>query len=206
MAKKQTLKKVTEKKVSAPVGTVKAEPKVVTIEKPKVGEAILMYQQDTTINENLSNGTLTDKQKECVEKLDKAMCPLADMELNRLVTKSVVKAYMEQTGAKTIDELSCKVVENVPFMSVTKNPLRDILEKRYHLGLDKPICIVIHTGLEGKVKGLDVMAELRDEGYENIFAQQKEIILARGQKFRVGKVAYGDEWGEAYPILHFYAV
>jgi hypothetical protein len=205
MAKKTTTtKKVSEKKATATETKQKASQKSET--KLMVAEAIIMYQNDTTINENIVNGTLTDKQKDCVEKLDKAMCPLSDMELNRLVSKTVIAKYMEQAGVTTIDGLVGKTIENVPFMSMSKRTLHDILEKRYSLGLDKPNCIVVHTGITGKVKGLDVEIELREEGIENTFKHQQEIILARGQKFLIKKIVMGDGWGEAYPILHLYAV
>ena len=206
MERKQTTRKSAVKKVTAPTGEVQrpeAEPKAQT----DIVPSILFYQRTPQINADIVNRTLTDEEKEHLAVLDKAMCPLADMELNRLVTKAVIGGYMEQTDVTSLKELEGKVIENVPYMSVTRTPLHDVLERRYHLGLCEPICIVIHTGNVGKVKGLDVVTEMREAGYGGgRMEKQEEIILARGQKFLVKKIVMGDGWGEAYPIIHFYAV
>ena len=215
MARKQTTRKVAVKKVTMTAGAAKEavlqEKKTVEKKEEKAKEnladALIMYQNDTTINLHLTNNGLTDEQKKCVATLDEAMCPLADLELSRLVLKEVLTGYMQQAGVNTLKELEGKTIENVPYMSVTRKPLKDILQARYDLGLDKPCCIMVHTGKIGKVKGLDVVIEMREAGFGGgRMERQQEIILARGQKFLVKKVAFGDEWGEAYPILHLYAV
>lgn len=170
-------------------------------------DALAMYQNDTTINTHLANDGLTEEQKKCVDTLDKAMCPLAELELNRLVLKEVVDGYIKQVGVKSLKELEGKIIENVPYMSVSKNPLRAMLQARYDIGLDKPNCIVLHTGKTGNLKGIDVCTELREAGIVGGRAEkQQEIIIERGRKFLVKKVVFGDEWGEAYPIIHLYAI
>lgn len=172
-----------------------------------IADALIMYQNDTTINTHLVNNGLTDEQKKCVDRLDKAMMPLAEMELSRLVLKEILDGYMKQVGVKSLKELEGKVIENVPYMSMSKNPLKAMLQARYDVGLDKPYCIVMKTDNTGKLKGIDVCAELREAGIVGSRAEkQQEIIIERGHKFLVKKVVFGDEWGEAYPILHFYAV
>lgn len=172
-----------------------------------IADALIMYQNDTSINTHLANNGLTDEQKKCVDRLDKAMLPLAEMELSRLVLKEVLDGYMKQVGVKSLKDLEGKVIENVPYMSMSKNPLRAMLQARYELGLDKPNCIVMQTDNTGNLKGIDVCTELREAGLPLGRAEkQKEIIIERGRKFLVKKVVFGDEWGEAYPIIHLYAV
>ena len=85
MAKKATTKKVKE----APVNEKSAEKAVALV------DALLMYQNDTTINTHLVNDGLTDEQKKCVAILDRAMCPLSDMELSRLVLEDVLEDLTE---------------------------------------------------------------------------------------------------------------
>lgn len=188
MARKTISKKAAERKTTATAPT------------PKVGEAITMYQNDTSINENIVNGTLTEEQRKCVETLDAAMTVLHEGELNRLSTMSLIRKYMEQANVGSILELEGKVIENIPYMSTTKNDLYPMVKRRYDLGLDKPVCIVVHA--EGKVKGIDVNEAIKD----NPFAYQNEVILARGQQFIVRKVVMEAGFGETYPIIHLYAV
>ena len=187
MAKKTT-KKVAAKKETA------------TQPLPIIGEAIKMYQHDTTINENIVNNCLTEEQRKCVETLDGAMSPLDGLELNRLLTMSVIREYMKQVNVGSVQELAGKTIESIPYMSTTKNELHGMVKRRYDIGLDKPVCIVVST--EGKVKGIDVNA-LADG---NDFAHQNEVILARGQKFIVKKIVMERGYGEAYPIIHLAAV
>lgn len=181
--------------------------KATAVSKKAIADALIMYQSDTSINTHIANNGLTEEQKKCVETLDKAMCPLAELELSRLVLKEVLDGYMKQVGVKSLKELEGKVIENVPYMSMSKKPLKAMLQARYDVGLDKPHCIVMQTDNTGNLKGIDVCTELRDAGISSERAEkQQEIIIERGQKFLVKRVVFGDEWGEAYPIIHLEVV
>lgn len=211
MARKPRVKAAEKQK--APVSNEQQQREEAVADKAKavmqkaIVDALIMYQNDTSINVHLANNGLTEEQKKCVAVLDKAMCPLAKMELSRLVLKEVLDRYMKQVGVKSLKDLEGKIIENVPYMSMSKNPLRAMLQARYDLGLDKPHCIVMQTDNTGNLKGIDVCAELREAGIVGGRAEkQQEIIIERGRKFLVKRVAFGNEWGESYPIIHLYAV
>jgi len=199
MAKKTTT--ATKKAEKAKVETLvpSAEAKV------QISGAILTYQHEPHLNKNIAENTLTEEQSVCVGMLDKAMKVLPDMELNRITIPAVLDEFLKQAKVSNITDLVGKTVKNVPYMSTTKNILYDIVKRRYGLGLTKPVCFVIHT--EGKAKGIDVEEALNAEGYGGgQMARQREVILARGTEFRVGKYVIGDEFGEVYPIIHLYAM
>ena len=212
MARKPRTKAVEEpkapatssKNVEAPVNAqeqpkeTKKSAKVNADDKKALMEAISMYQNDTTINENITNDTLTEEQKKCVAALDKAMLPLAKAKLARVTIHAILDEYLKQVGVSDVKQLLGMRITNVPYMSTTKKPYEEVIKHRYDMGVGQPVCIVVHA--DERVKGLDVEIETEKED------KKKEIILARNQQFYVGKVVIAEGCGETYPVLHFYAV
>ncbi len=192
MAKKMTAKKAKGKMMSE------------TVKQSALAEAIRAYRTDTTINANIADGCITEVQLRHIAQLDLAMVTLPDMTLSRITIGSVLRKIMEREGVSNVEELVGKNIEVVPYMSTTKRELNELLQQRYDCGLGKPVCMVIHT--EGKAKGIDVVHFMESATIDDGFSRQQEVILARGQKFLVKKIVMGDGWGEAYPIIHFYAV
>ena len=170
---------------------------------PTNTDAVLSYVQNPSINSVLIEGSsLTEEQQATVNAMDAAMQVLPDCELNRVTINDTLQAYMQQAGVGDVRELEGKEICNSCYMSVSKVSLHDKLEKRYALGLDKPVCIVVHT--EGKAKGVDVNEVLKEQ---SIYPHQQEVVLARNQRFLVKKVRFGGGWlNETYPILHLHAV
>ena len=162
-------------------------------------EAIKMYQQDIDINANIVNDCLTNEQKKCVKALDDAMCPLSDMVLTRVTIKAILDEYKKQLNVENIAELNGKTITNVPFMSTTKKDYKEVIKRRYDMGVGQPVCILIHTNKD--VKGIDVDAEIGTSDFN-----KQEIILARNQQFLIKKIEIGEGCGETYPIIELYPI
>ena len=184
----------TRKQTSAKAAPQKVErkPKGITME-----EAVRAYQNDPIINSRIAENTLTDGQRLVVEALDSGMKPLKDMALSRVTVPDTIDFYLREAKVARIEELKDKTITHIPFLSVTKNDMKSLVERRINLGLSKTVGIIVYAN--DKLKGVDVNEVL---GVSNGFAQQREVILARGQKFQVRKVTYEN----ACPILHLYAV
>lgn len=166
-------------------------------------DAVRCYVLNPRINSELLAGNeLTSEQQAIVAGMDAAMQVLPDTELNCVTINDTLQAYMQQAGVSEVRELEGKELVNSCFMSASKLSLHDKLAKRYALGLEKPVCIVVHT--QGKAKGVDVNELLKEQ---SVYPHQQEVVLARNQSFLVKKVRFGSGWlNETYPILHLYAI
>lgn len=180
----------------------RATKKVAEINEQATVDALKTYQHKPMVNEVAAKGesSWTEDERKYFDCLDSAMYVLPDMELTRITIPENIEDYLVQAGVSRVEDLIGRFIVHRPYMSTSKAPLKDRLERRYSVGLEKPVCIVVHT--EGKAIGIDINEKIG----QNDFAFQQEVILKRAQKFYVEKVVMGNGWGEEYPIIHLYAV